>query len=154
MHRSRTSVSSRSRARVLELLKLLCCAWLVEYWICRRLIQFCTYGEGRAVYNVGFNGEVVTSYVGVDVRIHAFSISALDGGQWQFSNPRRFITGKSPRHSLNGAQIKYYSRFLCLFIHCCPYLHVPCFAGSKEYGICAWSHGNDLCCSVKLHPVP
>ena len=58
---------------VLALLKfeLLCCAWLMEFSKCRVLIQFCTYGEGRAVYNVELNGEIlplyVTSYVGVDV---------------------------------------------------------------------------------------
>jgi len=50
---------------------------------------------------------------------------------------------------MNGAQIKYYTRFLSAFyIHCCPHLHLPCVAGSAEYDTGARSLGNYLCCSV------
>jgi len=50
---------------------------------------------------------------------------------------------------MNGAQIKYYTRFLSLFyIQCYPHLHLPCVVGSAECGIGVRSLGNYLCCSV------
>ena len=49
---------------------------------------------------------------------------------------------------LNGTQIKCI-RFLSVFYNqCCPHLHLPCVAGSAEYGIGARFLGRYLCCSV------
>jgi hypothetical protein len=36
------------------------------------------------------------AYGGVDVLIHIFLISALDGGEWSASRPGRFTPGKGP----------------------------------------------------------
>jgi len=36
------------------------------------------------------------AYGGVEVQLHSFLTSALDGGEWSTSRPSRFIPGKEP----------------------------------------------------------
>jgi hypothetical protein len=41
-------------------------------------------------------------YWGVEVQLHAFLISALDGSVWSVSCPGRFSPRKDPRYTLDG----------------------------------------------------
>jgi hypothetical protein len=42
---------------------------------------------------------------GVEVKLHSFLTSALDGGEWKASRAGRFTYGKEPRYSLKGGWV-------------------------------------------------
>jgi hypothetical protein len=42
------------------------------------------------------NYIAMKTYVGVEVQLHSFLTSALDGSEWSASQPGRFPPGKSP----------------------------------------------------------
>jgi hypothetical protein len=46
------------------------------------------------------NLNTIRTYREVEVQLHPFLTSALDGGDWSASRPGRFPPGKSPRYSL------------------------------------------------------
>jgi len=45
--------------------------------------------------------HAMKTYGGVELQIHAFITSALDGGEWSASRPGRFTPGNKARYTLD-----------------------------------------------------